>query len=87
MYKDSKDDVAALVGDMTTKLLVKAKEGIDSTFGKGYAKEHPELVGKFLDVSSSILSDMMLQTPDDGFELDDFDDEEDDDDMEDLFHN
>lgn len=82
------ENIAELVGNMTTNLLKKAKDGIDTTFGKGYAKEHPELVSKFMEVSSGILSDMMLQIPDDDpYDMDDFDDEEDDDDIEDLFQN
>lgn len=84
------DNIAELVGNMTANLLKKAKGEIDGTFGKGYAKDHPELVSKFMEVSAGILSDMMLQVPDsDPYDMmDDFDDEdEDDEDIEDLFQN
>jgi hypothetical protein len=89
------NQITELVGEMTARLLKKAKEGIDTTFGDGYAKEHPELVSKCMEVSSTIFSDMMLHLSsnnndydlEDMEDMEDYEDEDDEDDIDGLFQN
>jgi len=94
MDKDS--EFINLINELTARLLRGAKESVDSTFGKDFSRQHPELVIKVLETSSNLIN-TMLPPESSGYyddmddelgDLEDYDDEDDDgEDIEGLFKN